>query len=211
MDKQLIKYLKYLKPNIDIHGRWICFENPKTGTKSILKVLDETQMHYSRGWRNWRRVWDYIILPKIDDIVMFTFVRNPWDKIVSVYHYLKKRGNYRIRKQGNSGMDLDFKSFVKLYLSTGKSLGDKYDLTREQASTFLYRDEIIPAIYIGRFERLKRDWEILAKRIGIVDRLPIINQTQHDHYTTYYDDECIEIIAKRYDKEIKILGYTYGN
>jgi len=201
MNKKIIKYIYYQKPTIDIHGKWLTIGNPKTAQKSMMgKILDYRQIMHRRGYRNWERVWDQIIVPNIDNVFIFTFVRNPWDKVVSAFHFLKKKGV--IPKE------IMFRNYVKDILAIS---GTDIDVHfREQSSSFLYNKHEIPGIFIGRFEQLYKDWKYVANKINETTELPHINASKHIHYTKYYDNECIEIVRNLYKKEIDYLGYKYG-
>jgi len=40
-------------------------------------------------------------------------------------------------------------------------------------------------------------------------KLPHENQSKHKDYRQYYDTESIEIIAKKFQKEIELFNYTF--
>ncbi len=201
MDDRVMQHIHRLRPTLDVHGKWVTCGNAKTAQKSMmLGNLDHTQIVYSRGHRNWRRVWDQIILPQIDGVFFFTFVRNPWDRIVSAFHFLQGRGTIA-RKW-------EFRDYLRSVLNkTGVSVDRHF---RAQLPTFWCHKGFIPSLFIGRFEKLQQDWEYVANQINAATTLPHINSSKHAHYTTYYDDQCRKIVQRLYRKEIEVLGYEFG-
>ena len=59
---------------------------PKTGSRSVKKFLKVEETHfplYKERFKNEE---------KFNSYYKFAFVRNPWDRLVSVFHYLKQGG-----------------------------------------------------------------------------------------------------------------------
>ena len=123
----------------------------------------------------------------------FSFVRNPFDKIVSQYHY--NRGKFGFK-------DYSFKEYVRSWSKGAKiSTYPQYILH--------YINE--PLDFIGRFENLQEDFNIICDKIGIPrQQLPHKNKTKHKHYTEYYDEETKQIVAEKYAKDIERFGYKFG-
>ena len=49
-----------------------------------------------------------------------------------------------------------------------------------------------------------------AKNIDVPsNKLQLINSSQHNHYSSYYDDELIEKIALYYKRDLELFDYTF--
>ncbi|MFW6128694.1 MAG: sulfotransferase family 2 domain-containing protein [Candidatus Aminicenantaceae bacterium] len=137
----------------------------------------------------------------------FCFVRNPWDRVVSLYHYLK-RINF-IHK------NLSFRTFlyeieddamfpVGLYHSKGISqCNNQLDwITDSNGKVFVD--------FIGRYENIQYDFKELCQKLDIRAELPKRNITQHRKYTEYFDNFSKKIVEKAYSRDIEFFGYKYG-
>ena len=193
------QHLYSLRPAIDVHGQWACPGNPKTAQKSIMGgPLNDRAILAHRGQRNWERVWRRIIEPQIDNVLFFTFVRNPWDKAVSAFHFLQSRQMF---------LGMSFSSFVRSELAVHGTGLDQH--VRTQTPTFSFHGEIIPQVLICRFERLKDDWEMVADAVDAPKDIPHRNSSIHKPYRELYDDETKTIVGDLYAEEIKLLGYEF--
>ena len=192
-------------------NKFIYVAVPKTGSLTIRKVLgkysdihsvsDKTSPYH---WhtkasdlrehfikKNWR--WD--------DYFKFTFVRNPWDMYVSLYKYFQRMKAIPPVVEGGPEFNsffLDLKRMNSLWLATTYS-------TYYRAGG----DNIVD--FIGKFENLQQDFDIVCDKIGIPkQQLPHKNATEHKHYTEYYDDETKQIVEDVYAKDIEHFGYEFG-
>jgi hypothetical protein len=66
------------------------------------------------------------------------------------------------------------------------------------------------SIHYIRLENIQLDFNVVCDKIGIPNqRLDCYNQSKHDHYREYYDDETREIVAKKYEEDIEYFGYKF--
>ncbi len=135
----------------------------------------------------------------------FSFVRNPWDKVVSHYHYRVKTN-----QSGLSESNLDFVDWVKV------SYRDKEDLYYDNPKMFmnqcswLVSDSGDVAVdYIGRFESLSSDFNTVASELGLKTTLPHLKKTKRMDYRNYYNDEAAEIVASVFARDIDYFGYSF--
>ena len=176
-------------------------EVPKTGSSSIRTVLRE---HGGKGTGKPHQ--DLVeISKKIDPATMkqyykFGFVRNPWDRVVSLYE----------RKEGmKMSSKMSFKEFVSwIQLSSSTSIHPSPK--KNQLNWFTDRQGRNIADFIGRFEDLEKDWGKIGDRLGLSVPLPHKNQNPKEHYTKYYDSRTQKIIAKKFKVDIDYFGYRFG-
>jgi hypothetical protein len=123
----------------------------------------------------------------------FAFDRNPWDRQVSAYHF-----RYRGKERPPSFpyfLDRDRRARLNNY--------EIYSIDGEPCVDFL-----------GRFETLEEDFQraLSQLRLKFEHALPRAKSgiRQHNkHYRDYYDDRTREVVGGWYDREIKLLGYSF--
>ncbi|MBW3019708.1 sulfotransferase family protein [Candidatus Woesearchaeota archaeon] len=162
------------------------------------------------------------------DYFKFTFVRNPWDRLVSAYHFLITGGmNEQDKNWADSNIRQypDFNSFVKGWLNRENIYTWKHFIPQFE---FVCIEGLEPAVdFIGYFENLEEDFEYVANKLGIQTTLQHLNKTERKtkyygdetveifvdekkDYTEYYTDETVKIVADVYREDIEIFGYDFG-
>ena len=133
----------------------------------------------------------------------FTLVRNPYDLLVSRYHW--SRDLQKIDWYKNH----TFKEFV--ICINKNTVRPEWTKPTSQYNS-LCIDQKLDIDFIARFENLQQDFNTICDKIGIPrQQLPHKNKTKHKHYTEYYDDETKEIVAEKYAKDIEYFGYEFGD
>lgn len=152
----------------------------------------------------------YLLNEEIKKYYSFGFVRNPWDLMVSSFHWwLKsKRPNWVRSGMQNLLKEVNFDNFIR---SDMKHFLNQMDHKNYGQMFWLIDKGIVGVNFIGRFENLQEDFNTACDKIGIPrHELPHANKSKHKHYTEYYDDETREIIAKKFAKDIEYFGYEFG-
>lgn len=206
MRPEVIRHIEELKcpAALDVRGQWCFLPNAKTGTSAMSgEVFRTREILKHRGERNYWTVWHELFRPRMDEVFIYTFVRNPWERVVSAFAHCQQRcSSYQIHPEWK------FRDWVKKVL-VGKGTGINMHFA-EQAPSFLLDGEIMPEVFVGRFEQIEFDWLVVADRLNVTQQLPRVNASQHEHYTQYYDDESREIVRRLYKTEIEHLGYEFG-
>jgi len=65
--------------------------------------------------------------------------------------------------------------------------------------------------FLMRLETIDTDFKEVCRRLDIEpEPLPVRNKSTRQHYSVYYDDELIEMVAKKFYWEISFAGYQFG-
>jgi hypothetical protein len=132
----------------------------------------------------------YVGAEILDRTFKFAFVRNPWERNVSLYHW-----------QRHTGRRLPFRDWML------QSRPETHDLF---AMISLHDT---PALdFVGRYETLQADFDTVCRRIGIgCTQLPKLKTglRPRRHYREYYDVETRDHVAALCAREIEAFGYTF--
>ncbi|HTL54674.1 MAG TPA: sulfotransferase family protein [Candidatus Limnocylindrales bacterium] len=212
-----------------ISHRYKCIfiEVPKTGSTSIRAIIGEPPRPHQNIWQIkhelencWTRYGGvgnkilascYLLLPLerrqaigrdlFNRYLKFGFVRNPWDRAVSLYE----------RREGQQVRDkMTFEQFVT---------GLKYSSStcihpmphRNQLDWFVDPDGRVLVDFIGRFENIEEDWAFIARKLGVQTQVPHLNlnPARTKPYTAYYTPRTRQIIGERFKEDIDYFGYEF--
>lgn len=143
---------------------------------------------------------------KWDAAYKFTVVRNPWDKVVSLYEYRRKKNKTQIASQ-----DITFTQWVKLTHGQDRNsfYNDNVKSFQPQVEWLKDDEGTIAINFVARFETLHADFDQIRDAIGTGADLPHLNASSRRSYKDYYSDETREIIARWYREDIEVFAYTF--
>ena len=187
---------------------------PKTAGNSITRALSslpETGTALSPRISKHAKAWEVkALLGKEiwNDYFTFSFVRNPWDLMVSSYHWWQQKAAkypYHKRKARKVRAMDNFDRFIRSRFGSymiNERYGCEFDWIAENGSVIVD--------YVGKVETIERDWQRICERLGIESiPLPFINRSKRKDYREYYTPETQRMIEQRFRKTIDQFGYTF--
>ncbi len=144
-----------------------------------------------------------------DRFFKFSLVRNPWDKAVSQYAYMKRRPD--LRKWVGMRRWTSFKQYLELIQS-------RKHVQWEEQYRFLFDDDGNQLVdFIGRFEDFDAEVERILKKIvektGRLElahlQVPHANKSLRAAYQTYYDSESQAMVRAIYQRDIELFNYRF--
>ena len=166
------------------------------------------------GFRGHAKIRSYISRRRaFSHYFKFAFVRNPWDRMVSFYHYQLQnrwRSFPTLKSRARSGKDdISFDEFIKTWMSK-KNRGTSLN-THSCYSWLTDFEGNLAVDFVGRFENFQQDFDFVCDKINF-PRQPLLheNKSNHDHYTEYYNEETIQIVAERFAEDVEHFGYEFG-
>ncbi len=205
----------------------IFVEVPKTGSTSVRAILGKAIRPHLNLWENkklmenyWtqlggrrNRVLESLYLMRskarrneigarqFQSYFKFGFVRNPWDRVVSLY---ERAEALQLKEKMTFG---EFVDWIEYSSSTCVHSSPH----RYQLDWFVDPNGKVLADFIGRFEHLEEDWAFVAEKLGIAERLPHSRpNARARHYTEYYDERTREIIGRKFKVDVERFGYAFG-
>jgi len=151
---------------------------------------------------------------RLEDMTVFTVIRNPWDWHVSWFHYLKqdtggRKSGHRIENE--LFQTFDFSRYVS-WLEDPDAPASQQGYMRKQLKDYLIDDRGRIAVNrILRQESLATDLRTMASELDLAVRVKETqpNSSKRDTYRVYYSDHDAEIIARRHVDDIRLFGYVF--
>jgi len=138
--------------------------------------------------------WKKTDPPRFNDYFTFSFVRNPWDRVLSDYFWHLREGGFKQK-------DFNREDFLK-HIKTGG--------THPWSQWWMVSDgKKVIVDFVGKFENINEDWAFVAKKLGLPQTLSHRNKTKHKHYSHYYDEETKKAVVDRFPEDIEKFGYKF--
>ena len=135
-------------------------------------------------------------------------VRNPYDRLVSMYFFAKKYDLGKIYDIDTS----EFSTFARGFYDLSKDPNFFHAMPQVGFIEHTEKDNFT----VIRFEDLKKglnDFISKNELIGMfyADKLESLNGTNHKHYSEYYNDETISIVKEMWGCDLERFSYSLDN
>lgn len=151
---------------------------------------------------------------KFDNYFKFTFVRNPWDRFLSAYYFLKK-----------GGISQADAVFSARYLQPHDSFGAFVrSLENERVRSrvldwihfrpqYLFLADCSMSVtmdFIGRVENFEQDLnQVMLQMKKSPAKIEMVNRTQHPNRQDIYGKTERGIVRELYARDIELFNYDY--
>ncbi|MEM7440058.1 MAG: sulfotransferase family 2 domain-containing protein [Pseudomonadota bacterium] len=207
--------------------RYIFVHIPKTGGTSLALALESKAMADDvmlgdtpkaikrrgrvKGLKTSGRLWKHSRLTDLYGLVdqeemetffVFTLVRNPWDRAVSYYHWLKQQNfDHPAVRAANT---LDFSGFLA-------DAGTQAAFSNDRAAAYVSDKNGTDRcdLYL-RLEHLDEDVTRLEAALDLkLGQIPHENRSQRGAYRGYYSDADAAFIRRLFADDIARFDYTF--
>ena len=197
---------------MNCNDNFIFIHIPKCGGMSITKGLGlkvSLDMHTT--------ITEIIDEDLIQNRFTFSFVRNPFDRLVSWYHFHFKRNDYNFPDT--------FQKWIISSLDDEDFYGGNRWINQEHPKDpltllpWISHNNKVAVDYVGKIETLTYDVNEIAKQSGI----KLYNNIQHrnksnnsgtsmkrdSNYRTYYTTSTKRIVKRRYEEDLEYFKYHF--
>jgi chondroitin 4-sulfotransferase 11 len=190
----------YTKSKGDYLFIWI----NKTAGASIAKTLGINKDAYNHYTATELR--EILGAKTFDNVFTFCFIRNPWDKVVSEFRF-------RIWTcQNGLTLDSTFSEWVRsTYIERDPKYYDWPKMFLPQLEWITDQEGDIIVDFVGRFENLQADFDVIANRLNLQCRLLCHENRSRNStsYRSYYNEETRSIVGDWFRADIEFFGYKF--
>ncbi len=175
-----IRYLQYMNSSKILNRTY----NSHISAKKVKSILGDT-------------LWSKIFT--------FSIVRNPWDRVFSIFKYCCYDSGYE-------AMITDPTIFLR-YLTKKLDWTFEHEFYTSSSSSFITDENgKIIVDFIARYENREKDLQYIGQKIGFPDlgrKYRLWNTSDETHYSRFYNDETRELVRDMYADDIKLFGYEF--
>ncbi|AZT84506.1 hypothetical protein EHN06_13685 [Marinobacter sp. NP-4(2019)] len=190
---------------------------PRTGGTSVEQLI------FGGNWWAYEKETKHLLASQAkklyadywDDYFKFAFVRNPFDRVVSLL-------NFSSMYYGTSISDRLTQEHIEWYKKKyGYPKVVEYDYRFYKRSEVICENHAAGQVYgniideeldfIGKFESLEDDFRKVCDFLKInYKTLPHKAQSKHrEHYRSYFDEGLVDTVEKLYANDLKKFNYSF--
>ena len=196
-NREKVEYIKYYYHNIcnSLHifdeAKVLYITTHKVASSSIKDTIQD-KTNKICGAKNWTKWVDSLNEDIIKDYYIFSFVRNPWDRVVSITKHFSLPIEKSIKYAGT-------KKYTQAFYT--------HSIPCSMSTHNNQNKQIVD--FVGRFENIEEDFKKVLNDIGITADLQFKNKGNRASYKDYYNKKTIDDVARIYQRDIKLFGYTF--
>lgn len=204
----LIKYGKYNRRILD-QAEYPFFSEkyniffihiPKNAGSSVVITLDIPKSGAHGSHRTYKELRSELGTT-LDRFPSFAIVRNPWDRMVSIFKY-RKKNNYL----HHISPDCTFEEWL-FHPNTPQCSGHM-EFANQIGCLIDGKHSVTDCL---RYEYLEEDWSLLSKKYNLPKKLPTLNASPGDAYESYYTPQSIDFVSNLFKADINYFGYEFKN
>ncbi len=163
----------------------------------------------------------------------FTFVRNPYDRMVSIFHHIGQDAEARMKERPRGGtpeqygvkkaeldaipIEVDVKilsvykrGFENWIHSVEDRVfdGSLLSLLNQKETQLRWLDGVVPDVVI-KIEDVNEKFHLLQDMLGCNVPMPHINTSNHLDYREYYNATTKKIVAEIFKEDFETFGYNF--
>jgi chondroitin 4-sulfotransferase 11 len=155
--------------------------------------------------------------PALRALPRFAIVRNPWDRLVSAYRFVKRGGGIggpnagRVRRarQYRAPQFETFERFVHEWLA-GRDLAKLDPVFHPQSLYVCGRDGDLLVNHLGHYEDLDTTLRFLHESLPALGPFPQSNRSGGPvDYRTFYTPQLADLAGFIYADDVRIFGYSF--
>jgi hypothetical protein len=203
-------------PNVFLRRKILFVHVPKNAGSSVYRALGrDRSTHAELQWYK-----DNLNPFVYKAIYKFAFVRNPFDRFLSLYNYARmEQSMHHSSVCPDSALhgkhrDYDKLKNASLYecaqmLQAGQLEHDEYYNQWRPQHVWLDVDRGEGVNFIGRFEKISEDFSKIAINIGARHQISKTNESKRVNYRDEFDERTRAVVQDYYKEDLKRFGYRF--
>lgn len=203
--------------------KFIFFHMRKTGGKTakhfLTKALEEEGIKFKMpSSKHLTPLQVSKNFPQYEDYYKVVFVRNPYDRIVSLYH---EKDQFVAHLGARKNIKMPFRDWVYACCrennkNINKAILERAKKVSQPQYLDIYDEDKLLVNHISKFENWKEEFAHICSQIDTAnyytpERDSWVNTSTHLHYSNYYDEKLLKLVGNRYKKDLELFNYNFEN